>query len=75
MGTRGVDPERPPCPACRQVQVPAGHLMCAVCWRGVPKQIQRGVMLALRQWRRDPTDERWYEYVAHREQALQAVNQ
>lgn len=73
--TRGVDPERPVCPNCRQTQVPAGHLCCAPCWKQVPPALQRGVMLSLRQWRNDPTDDHWFAYVDKREAALTALKE
>jgi hypothetical protein len=41
------------CPTGCGRHVLAGHLMCAACWRKVPKPLQAAVHRAWRAWRRD----------------------
>lgn len=41
------------CPVgCGRVVRP-GHLMCAACWRKVPKELQQAVYRTWRAWRKD----------------------
>ena len=44
------------CPTGCARKVRAGHLLCAACWRRVPKDLQAEVHRTWRAWRRDLGD-------------------
>jgi hypothetical protein len=63
-------PERE-CPVGCGRRVRDGHLMCAACWRRVPKELQQAVYRAWRKWRRDFGNAELMQ--AHREAADAAI--
>lgn len=50
-----------------------GHLMCARCWREVPKAVQDNVQRSWRALSRDMTDDTMRAYVLAREDALASI--
>lgn len=60
-----------PCPAgCGRS---TSTVLCAACWREVPKDLRDQVLAASRAYRADPTDARWFAYVDVRESAIDAA--
>lgn len=51
-----------------------GHLMCAPCWREVPKRLQLDVLRTWRKWRKDFGDlDAFNAYLEARDAAIGAV--
>lgn len=73
MSTRGVDPERPRCPACGQTTVTAGKITCPTCWARVPRSYRHAVALCHQAWAGDPTDQNWAAYMRTRRDALNTL--
>lgn len=62
------------CPTgCGRAQ-PEGKVMCAPCWREVPKPLQRDVYRTWRKWRRDFGDtEAFTAYLEARDAAVGSI--
>lgn len=63
-----------PLASCERV-VRAGHLLCPVHWRTVPKPLRDDVWAAWRSWTRDSTDAAWDAYATARTTALDHVGE
>lgn len=61
------------CPTGCGRTVRPGHLMCAACWREVPKAEQRDVWRTWRTFQRVMTDDAWDAYQTARTAALTAI--
>ena len=62
------------CPTGCGRSVGVGHLMCATCWRLVPKHLQVAVWRSWRAYRRDSSDEHFEAYDQARTDAIGAIS-
>lgn len=61
------------CPANCGRAVKEGHLLCAACWREVPREIQQEVYRTWRAFAKDESEVRWTAYCAARNAALASI--